>query len=134
MSRPLDDFKVGDRVKCIHSVDGNENIVDKIGTIIDISKQARPPISISFDDDIDGHDCTGKCAYRHGWCVYAYSIIHLEDEKVTSVLNCEEVLTDPDTDYETISKTPVYFEFVDVGKALNKLKNIEHSKRRGIGK
>ena len=126
MSKSLDGFKVGDRVKCIEAVDDNENIVGKVGTIIDIKTSATPPISISFDDDIDGHNCTGMCEVGHGWCVYANSIIHLEEEKPTSLLNCEDILTDPNTDYESVSEKPVYFEFVNVGEALNKLKNLEH--------
>ena len=36
-------------------------------------------------------------------------------------------LTDPSVDYEKITENPVYFEFVDVGKALNKLKRLEHN-------
>ena len=125
MSRPLDDFKVGDRVKCIEAVGGNENIVGKIGTIVYIGT-SEPSISISFDDAVDGHDCLGRCAAGHGWYVYVSSIVHLEEEKPTSSLNCEEALTDPNTDYESVSEKPVYFEFVNVGEALNKLKKLEH--------
>ena len=29
--------------------------------------------------------------------------------------------------YEKVTENPVYFEFVDIGKALNKLKDYEHS-------
>ena len=125
MSKSLDDFKVGDRVKCIKSVDDNENIVGKVGTIIDISDE-EPPISIAFDDEVNGHDCASRCEYKHGWCVYASSIVHLEYEKPTSSLKCEDTITDPDTDYESVSENPVYFEFVNVGEALNKLKKLEH--------
>lgn len=35
-------------------------------------------------------------------------------------------LTDKDTDYEAIYKEPIYFEFVNVGQALNRLKNFEY--------
>lgn len=37
-----------------------------------------------------------------------------------------ERLTDPDVDYTKVSKTPVYFEFIDLGEALNKLKEYEN--------
>lgn len=36
------------------------------------------------------------------------------------------IYTDVATDYEALSKNPVYYEFVDLGKALNKLRYIEH--------
>lgn len=38
--------------------------------------------------------------------------------------NC---LTDPNVDYEALSEEPVYYEFIDIGKALNKLKEYEYT-------
>jgi hypothetical protein len=35
-------------------------------------------------------------------------------------------ITDPEVDYTKIVKSPVYFEFIDVGEALNKLKEYEN--------
>jgi hypothetical protein len=38
-----------------------------------------------------------------------------------------EPLTDSNVDYEKVTKEPVYFEFVNVGEALNKLKAYEYT-------
>lgn len=37
------------------------------------------------------------------------------------------VYTDVNTDYNSISKEPVYFEFVNIGEALTKLQYYEHA-------
>ena len=44
---------------------------------------------------------------------------------VPDIINTD-ALTSKDVDYESIVKTPVYYDFINVGEALNKLKSYEH--------
>ena len=46
-------------------------------------------------------------------------------EKVPDIINTD-AMTSKDVDYESIVKTPVYYDFINVGEALNKLKSYEH--------
>lgn len=54
-------------------------------------------------------------------------IVEAISSKITlPSIDYENCLTDPNVDYEALSEEPVYYEFVDIGKALNKLKKYEH--------
>lgn len=68
----LPPFKVGDRVCCTKSYQGNDDIVGKTGTV----KENEYPfhsdnILIEFDEYINGHDgaCGEKYKYGHCWWV-----------------------------------------------------------------
>lgn len=56
-------FKVGDRVKCVRATDGKTKTVGKYGVV----KTVGYYIGVEFDEDIDGHDCSGTCKKFHGW-------------------------------------------------------------------
>lgn len=59
-------YKIGDRIKCISSYDGNDNILDELGTII-ADKSDMGNYGIKFDKDVDGHTCSGRCKDFYGW-------------------------------------------------------------------
>ena len=127
-------FKTGDRVVCKNTdgLSGAPKIKGAVGTVIDASVNA-PPLAVRFDEHNENlHSCLGRCENGHGYWCYEENLELLEASYHIEAI--EDLLTDPDTDYEAVTKSRVYFEFVDVGKALNKLKNIEHSKDYSIKK
>ena len=79
---------------------------------------------LSIVNDYDYYvSCDDVVGYEHTttWLV--------EEDQLEPFLDIpvlKDCLTDPNTDYEKITENPIYFEFVDIGKALNKLKAYEH--------
>lgn len=61
-------FKVGDRVKCIMGFDGKGAIVGKYGTVIHVMPNTGLPVTVEFDDDIDGHAGLGRVSGKPGHC------------------------------------------------------------------
>lgn len=59
-------FKVGDRVKCVKERVGLGKVFGKSGTITYIDYFCY---SIEWDEDIDGHNCSGHTKPDHGWWV-----------------------------------------------------------------
>ena len=43
-------FSVGDRVECVGDQDGNTAIIGGTGTVVYISHEERPLVSVDFDD------------------------------------------------------------------------------------
>ena len=70
--KPEPKFKVGDRVRCVRSVDRNINVVDKIGTVVHIIPyEGSFKYGIGFDEEIvAGHSCDERCEVNHGWYCY----------------------------------------------------------------
>jgi len=71
-------FKVGDRVRCLNKVDGNNFIVGQSGTI---RLCYAGGYTVEFDKMINGHNdaCFGKI--NHCWNCPGYSLVFL-DKKV----------------------------------------------------
>lgn len=61
-------FKIGDRVRCVDSYEGNDMIIDEVGTVI--CRLDDHTVGVEFDVEFDeGHDCNGHAAYYHGWYI-----------------------------------------------------------------
>ena len=58
-------FKVGDRVKCVKDGGWDKRITGKAGTIVCCLDCGG--YSVNFDEYIDGHACSGKAEFGHGW-------------------------------------------------------------------
>lgn len=71
-----DEFKVGDRVECISNECWNRPLVGKLGTVVRTTGIGT--VGVAFDDDIDGHNCGGRCKNGHGWALQARSLRHVE--------------------------------------------------------
>jgi hypothetical protein len=56
-------FQVGDRVVCKGHV-GNYHLSDAVGTVV---KYDNYFVGVSFDENINGHDCDGTATHLHGW-------------------------------------------------------------------
>lgn len=65
MTKPA--FKVGDRVRCIKSYDGNDKIVNKNGRIIEISP-SKKDVTVEFDELIGGHSGIDSSKGKKGHC------------------------------------------------------------------
>lgn len=59
-------FKVGDRVRCTESHDGNTHIVGKTGTVRTTNSSSY---GVEFDEKINGHDLYGDCKDGCGWFI-----------------------------------------------------------------
>ena len=75
-------FKVGNRVKCVVVVDGNEKTRGKYGVVKDIVSES---VAVEFDDDINGHSCAGRCKKSRGWWCNL-NALDLADKKETIVI------------------------------------------------
>lgn len=60
------EFKVGDRVECTADVDGVYDTKGRNGMVIGTLSGTIYNFEIKFDDDVNGHNCYGKCEYGHG--------------------------------------------------------------------
>ena len=59
-------FKIGDRVKCVRMVCGNEHVAGKIGTIVE---NDNGNFGVEFDDYIQGHGCISNgILHKIGYC------------------------------------------------------------------
>lgn len=86
-------FSKGDRVIAIDKYDGNSRIVGITGTVI---SSAGSMISVEFDEDVGGHDLTGKCRYGYGWRVPAKCLDHYRQPCFADsdiVISYEEVMS-----------------------------------------
>lgn len=76
-SEPKSEFKVkrplavGDRVVCIHEVDGNNHVKGECGTVIGVHGDYRKSFTVQFDQNIGGHSgrLWGVCG-KEGHCWY----------------------------------------------------------------
>lgn len=59
-------FKIGDRVKCVRMVCGNEHVTGKIGTIVENDNCS---FGVEFDDFVHGHGCVANgMIHKLGYC------------------------------------------------------------------
>lgn len=63
----VDDPRIGDRVRCVKSYQGNDKIVNKTGRIIEIDS-SRKNVTVEFDELIDGHSGHSCCRGKSGHC------------------------------------------------------------------
>ncbi len=68
-------FKPGDRVVCISDCASKNRFLTAgcTGTVIDVA-DIEPPISVVWDEDIDGHTLGNRCKNGYGWRVYENEI------------------------------------------------------------
>ena len=123
-------FKEGDVVKTIR--DTTVMLSGTIGTVIDYLGKDR--VSVDFGKDIGvvrmpeemlDFVSTPTVSLRK----FLEELIKKDENPETSppmVSPVKDAFTDPNVDYEALSEEPVYYEFIDIGKALNKLKKYEH--------
>ena len=57
--------KVGMRVRTITPIDGNNNVINKLGTIKRVSEY---DVGVLYDNDINGHNSYSKKLMGHSWC------------------------------------------------------------------
>ena len=62
-------LQVGDRVVCISNQGYGRRVFDKEGVVCYVPNNFHPNmlISVRWDDDIGGHNCSGRCDFGHGW-------------------------------------------------------------------
>lgn len=118
MKKPI--FKVGDRVICIDGTHGCKPILDKMCIITQVRESPFTISTHAYEVMCNDADCESDRDTTY-WVVDEHQ---LEPYIIQPVV--QDCLTDPDIDYEKVSENPIYFEFVDIGKALNKLKDYEH--------
>ena len=76
-------FKIGDKIKVIGVQDGNEICLFKIGTIIDIRKDALYPYAVQFDTHFrEGHNCNGIGVAGKCWWYEPFNIEPLNKKVV----------------------------------------------------
>ena len=80
-------FKVGDRVKLIpitvvnKNIMRNKDLINSTGTVIFIDNDESYPISVEWDDNINGHDCSRMGRWGH--CLFmGESELCLADTKI----------------------------------------------------
>ena len=73
------EYHVGDRVRCMHVMDGNRLVVGKTGTVVTISIRKdeltgceHQYLGVAFDEYVNGHDCAEKCKYGYGYYIHDY--------------------------------------------------------------
>lgn len=72
-------FQVGDRVECIRPDPANNLItIGMTGTVCQRGGAAF--IGVGWDEDVEGHDCNGRCEFGHGWNIPADRIRLTESE------------------------------------------------------
>ena len=74
-------IKVGDRVVCMYSNDGNDSIVDEIG-IVRKTDHDNYKAAVEFENYVNGHDINGTCEYGYGWWIPLDYLSQVEDEPV----------------------------------------------------
>ena len=84
----MERFKIGDRVKAVKPFDGNNSIVDEIGTIVAISDIFRADLGVEFDDKIGfgAHTCYGKGKDGHCWWCPDYK--YCRDDVLNTLIFC----------------------------------------------
>lgn len=60
------EFHVGQRVKVTCNI-GNIGFNKEVGTIISTLSPLTASYGVSFDRNVGGHSCGGKCPNGHGW-------------------------------------------------------------------
>ena len=116
-------FRVGDRVICIDGSNGCKPILDKMCIITRVRESPFVAHSYGYEVMCNDADCESDRETTY-WVVDENQL-----EPYIIQFRPQDCLTDPNIDYEKVSENPIYFEFVDIGKALNKLKDYEHSKQ-----
>ena len=116
-------FRVGDRVICIDGSNGCKPILDKMCIITRVRESPFVAHSYGYEVMCNDADCKSDRETTY-WVVDENQL-----EPYIIQFRPQDCLTDPNIDYEKVSENPIYFEFVDIGKALNKLKDYEHSKQ-----
>lgn len=114
-------FKVGDSVVCVDSSHGCRPILDKMCIITKVRESLFTAHEYGYEVMCNNADCESDKETTY-WVVDENQL-----EPYIIQPTVQDCLTDPDIDYEKITENPIYFEFVDIGKALNKLKEYEHS-------
>ena len=67
------DFKVGDKVRCIHS-DKYRKLDGKFGTVVEVLGVI---VGVEFDEEIDGHTLGGLARMGHGWYLPSYFLEYI---------------------------------------------------------
>ena len=88
-------FKIGDRVKAVRAIDGNEKTLNKIGTVIYVESGSHG-IAVNFDDNIDGHNFFANfCANnfdssmvkpKHGWWCNKNDLVKVENNSFEKIV------------------------------------------------
>lgn len=64
----MEEFQIGDRVRCTNKYDGNRSIVGKKGTVCCLLDDKM--VGVEFDKPINvGHNCHRRCKDGHGWFI-----------------------------------------------------------------
>ena len=84
MPEQFDTYQIGDRVRLTDNNPGNEMLSPGMtGTVIgvadDWSDDGDVYLEICWDDNIEGHSCSGKCENEHGWNLYGSSVMLIFD-------------------------------------------------------
>ena len=124
-------FKEGDIVQV--TTPGYKAYIGCIGIVVDYIAKDR--ISVDFGKTI-GTIALNECdLVPISKPVYTSTINNVIEavkpntiipNPIVSSTGYGDCLTDPNVDYEALSEEPMYYEFIDIGKALNKLKTYEH--------
>ena len=84
-------FKIGDRVKAVRIIDGNEKTLNKIGTVVCV-KLGYNGIAVNFDDNVDGHEFeTGNFDHsmvkpKHGWWCNENELVKVENNSFEKIV------------------------------------------------
>lgn len=118
-------FKEGDIVQI--TVPGYKAPIGSIGVIVDYIAKDR--ISVDFGKTIGIIALSEWNLKSLVEAVYTSTIDNVieavKPNPIVPSTGYGDYLTDPNVDYEALSEEPVYYEFIDIGKALNRLKHYE---------
>lgn len=106
-------FKVGDRVRCIVAVDGNERVLNATGTVKGLRDY---DVLVEFDKDVNGHNGgythKGVCKASHGWYCKFKSLELLSNETIVIYRKDNEVIAlDKSTGKKAVAKCSPADEF-----------------------
>lgn len=110
-------FKIGDRVKCVRMVCGNEHVTGKIGTIVENDNCS---FGVEFDDFVHGHGCVANgMIHKLGycwWCKESDLIKACDESDLVNVHNEKIVITNDGK--TTTAKLYDGKKFVKAAKAM----------------
>lgn len=106
-------FKVGDRVRCIVAVDGNERVLNATGTVKGLRDYDA---LVEFDKAVNGHNggytYKGVCKAFHGWYCKYKSLELLNNETIVIYRKDNEVIAlDKSTGKKAVAKCSPADEF-----------------------
>lgn len=84
-------FKIGDRVKAVRINDGNEKILNKIGTVVCV-KLGYNGIAVNFDDNVNGHGFEtsnfdhSMVKPKHGWWCNDNDLVKVENNSFEKIV------------------------------------------------